>query len=95
MALTWGTKLGAYEIQSPLDAGGMGEVYCATDTKLGCDVALKVLPSGAMEFLRPKRDGSCEPHALVTTCAGESFGTDCSRLRAATGRANGMGLSLL
>jgi serine/threonine protein kinase len=43
MALTAGTKLGHYEIRSPLGAGGMGEVYRAADSKLGRDVALKVI----------------------------------------------------
>ncbi len=44
MPLVSGTRLGPYEIGAPLGAGGMGEVYRAKDTRLGRDVAIKILP---------------------------------------------------
>ena len=53
MTLTSGARLGPYEIQSPIGAGGMGEVYRARDTRLDRAVAIKLLPASFAD--RPDR----------------------------------------
>jgi hypothetical protein len=55
MSLASGTKLGPYEIESPLGAGGMGEVYRARDTRLDRIVAVKILPSHLSSNLEAKQ----------------------------------------
>ncbi len=44
MGLPPGTRLGTDEVTAQIGVGGMGEVYCAHDSRLGRDVAIKVLP---------------------------------------------------
>ena len=63
MPLSAGTRLGAYEIISPLGAGGMGEVYRARDLKLGRSVAIKVLPETVATY--PDRIARFEREAKV------------------------------
>jgi len=78
MPLSVGDKLGPYEIIEPLGAGGMGEVYRAKDTRLGRDIAIKVLPDSfssplARErFLREARACSALSHPNI--CAIHDLG---------------------
>ena len=62
MPIASGARIGGYEIVAPLGAGGMGEVYRARDSRLGRDVAIKILspaiasdPDGLMRFEREAR----------------------------------------
>jgi Tol biopolymer transport system component len=64
MALTSGTKLGPYEVQSPIGAGGMGEVYRARDTRLDRTVAVKILPSHLSENPEAKQRFDREARAI-------------------------------
>jgi serine/threonine protein kinase/Tol biopolymer transport system component len=63
MTLTSGTRLGPYEVVAAIGAGGMGEVYRAKDTKLGRDVAIKVLPAAFAQD--PERLARFEREARV------------------------------
>jgi serine/threonine protein kinase/Tol biopolymer transport system component len=85
MGLTSGTKLGPYEIVSPLGAGGMGEVYRARDTRLERDVAIKVLPSNLSSDLslrqRLEREAKAvsklsHPHICTLHDIGHQDGVD-------------------
>jgi len=74
MLLTAGDHLGPYEILAPIGAGGMGEVYRARDTRLGREVALKVLPASLVNdperqarFTQEARAASALNHPNIVT----------------------------
>ncbi len=74
MPLTNGTRLGPFEILSPLGSGGMGEVYRARDVRLGREVAVKVLPPGLstdkeklVRFAQEARSASALSHPNIVT----------------------------
>ncbi len=69
-----GSKLGPYEVLSPIGAGGMGEVYLARDTRLGREVAIKALPTERMadedrrrRFVQEARAASALNHPNIVT----------------------------
>lgn len=81
MSLPFGTRVGAYEIIAPLGAGGMGEVYRARDSRLGREVAIKVLPDTSASdptafdrFQREARAASSLNHPHI--CTIHDVGTD-------------------
>ncbi|MEP6995413.1 MAG: protein kinase [Acidobacteriota bacterium] len=83
MSLSAGTRLGPYEILSPLGAGGMGEVYRARDTRLGREVAVKVLPAALSQdadrlrrFEQEARAASALNHPNILTL--HDIGTNSS-----------------
>ncbi len=85
MSLSPGTTLVPYEIQAPLGAGGMGEVYKATDTRLDRTVAIKVLPEHVADdpdlrqrFEREARTVAARNHPHICTLhdIGQQDGTD-------------------
>ena len=85
MSLAPGTRLGPYEIEAPLGAGGMGEVYRARDTRLNRVVAIKILPSRLSEdssargrFEREAKAISSlnHPHICALYDVGHQDGTD-------------------
>jgi eukaryotic-like serine/threonine-protein kinase len=84
--LAAGARLGPYEIVAPLGAGGMGRVYRAVDTRLGREVAVKILEPGAAampsrrrRFEREARLASAvsHPHVLTVFDVGEWAGRAC------------------
>ena len=85
MSLSPGARLGPYEILTPLGAGGMGEVYRARDTRLGREVAVKVLPAhlSSSEEMRQRFEREAKaisqlshPHICALYDVGSHDGTE-------------------
>src|ERR1700730_2555285 len=96
MALTPGTKLGPYEIQSPLGSGGMGEVYSAVQSNLGRQVAIKVLPAEKVSdperkqrFVQEAKAASSLNHPNIITIydIGQAEGVDFISMECVSGKA--------
>src|ERR1700740_693260 len=85
MAILSGKRFGPYEILQPIGAGGMGEVYCARDTRLGRAVAIKILPphlsSDPIRKQRFEREAKVisslnHPHICTLYDVGQQDGVD-------------------
>ena len=96
MALISGTKLGPYEIQSPLGSGGMGEVYRAIQSSLGRQVAIKVLPAEKVadperkqRFVQEAKSASSLNHPNIITIydIGQAEGVDFISMELVSGKA--------
>jgi len=95
MPIAAGSRLGPYEIVAPLGSGGMGEVYKARDTRLGRDVAIKVLPANRVSdpdrkarFIQEARAASSLNHPNIVTIydIAESGGVDFLVMELITGK---------
>jgi eukaryotic-like serine/threonine-protein kinase len=82
MALSHGTRLGAYEVLTLIGSGGFGEVYKARDTRLDRTVAIKILPSTDL-YLRARFEREAKaiaslqhPHICTLHDVGHQDGTD-------------------
>jgi serine/threonine protein kinase len=82
-AMAAGTELGPYRILGPLDAGGMGEVYRALDTRLDREVAIKVLPRALAED--PERIGRLQREARLLAALNHPHIATIHALEVATG----------